>query len=477
MATQNGNANEDYAMLRKANPVLSDGTPIADLFNLETREVSLSTMYDPELYRVEMDKIFTKVWLLLGHATEIPKSGDYVVRHMGEDEVIVARDRKGEIHVSLNVCPHRGMHVCTAESGNAQVHKCIYHGWAFRPDGSFVGAPLEKEKMHGDIYPKEKLGLKKARVQLFHGLIFATWNEEAGPLEEQLGDMKFYYDIMFGKTHGGMEVLGPPQRLTIPANWKTAGEQAACDGFHTLTLHRSQFDIGNFGNISDTMEEFVPIMQGVNVADRGNALRCISAATTFASVIGSGEDFNKMSDDERLAKLPPPGIVNAQLLAEMKERLSPEQLHVCAVAPPQVGNMFHNVNLLFIYAPLPDGTLGSGYVVHTINPRGPDKFQWITWFLCEKDTPEEVKDIIRAVAVQTGGTSGLIEQDDSDTWPHMTEAARGSWGRTETLKYQAIGGVNRPEGWPDKANVYAGLSKDDAQWHWWLQYHELMVNK
>ena len=88
-----------------------------------------------------------------------------------------------------------------------------------------------------------------------------------------------------------------------------------------------------------------------------------------------------------------------------------------------------------------------------------------------------MKDVIRAVAVQTGGTSGLIEQDDSDTWPHMTDAARGGWGRTETLKYQAIGGVNRPEGWPDKANVYSGLSKDDAQWHWWLQYHELMVNR
>src|SRR5690606_17185393 len=108
MATQNGNANKDNPMLRKPNPVLSDGLPTADLFDLGTREGSLSTMYDPELYRVEMDKIFTKVWLLLGHATEIPKSGDYVVRHMGEDEVIVARDRKGEIHVSLNVCPHRG---------------------------------------------------------------------------------------------------------------------------------------------------------------------------------------------------------------------------------------------------------------------------------------------------------------------------------------------------------------------------------
>lgn len=461
-------------MLRKANPVLPDGTRIEELFNLETREVSLSTMSDPDLYRIEMDRIFTRTWLMLGHDSEIPNSGDYVVRYLGEDEVIVARDRNGEIHVSLNVCPHRGMHVCTAEAGNAHAFKCIYHGWAFRPNGDFIGAPMEQEKMHGEIYPKANLGLKKAYVTLYHGLIFATWDPDAPSLDEQLGDMKFYYDIMFGKTHGGMEVLGPPQRLTINANWKTAGEQSACDGFHVLTLHRSQIDIGNFGGAGDSKDDTAPAMYGINVCDNGNALRCISAESTFRMLIGKG-DLSGLSTEQRLDKMPPPGIYTDQHKQDMKERLSQEQLYVTSIAPPQVGGMFPNINLLFIYAPLPDGTLGSGYVIHSMNPKGPDKFQWITWFLCEKGTPDDIKDIIRAVAVQTGGTSGLIEQDDSDTWPHMTQSAKGSWGSTETMKYQAIGGENRPEGWPDKAKVYAGFSKDDAQWSWWQQYYAVMT--
>src|SRR5271169_1783167 len=99
-------------MLTRTKTALSDGTRIIDLFNLETREVSLSVMSDPELHQIEMQKIFGKTWLLLGHETEIPNSGDFVVRHMGEDQVIVARDRKGDVHVLLNVCPHRGMRVC-----------------------------------------------------------------------------------------------------------------------------------------------------------------------------------------------------------------------------------------------------------------------------------------------------------------------------------------------------------------------------
>ena len=52
---------------------------------------------------------------------------------------------------------------------------------------------------------------------------------------------------------------------------------------------------------------------------------------------------------------------------------------------------------------------------------------------------------------------------------------RGVIGRTETLKYQAILGENRPADWPDKAKVYEGFGKDDAQWEWWLAYHRLMT--
>src|SRR3546814_14421930 len=98
-----------------------------------------------------MKHIFAKTWPMLAHQTEIPESGDYVVRDMGEDQVIVGRTSDGAIHVSLNICPNRGMRICMGYAGNAAVHRCIYHGWAFRPDGSFIVAPGEREQMHGEI--------------------------------------------------------------------------------------------------------------------------------------------------------------------------------------------------------------------------------------------------------------------------------------------------------------------------------------
>jgi len=82
-------------MLQKSGLVLSDGTSIDDLIDIKMHEVSLRVMNDPELHKIEMERIFGKTWLLLGHETEIPKSGYFVVRGMGEDQLIVARDRKG----------------------------------------------------------------------------------------------------------------------------------------------------------------------------------------------------------------------------------------------------------------------------------------------------------------------------------------------------------------------------------------------
>jgi len=118
-------------MHQNAETRLRDGTRISDLINHETREVKVRVLSDPELYELEMERIFAKTWIFLGHETEIPNKGDFITRDMGSDAVIVARDRDNEIHVSLNVCPHRAMKVQTHDAGNTNVHMCIYHGWSF----------------------------------------------------------------------------------------------------------------------------------------------------------------------------------------------------------------------------------------------------------------------------------------------------------------------------------------------------------
>ncbi len=454
-------------MLTRTAPTLSDGTRIDDLVNLETREVRLRVLADPEIYQLEMDRIFGRVWLLLGHESELPSPGDFIVRDMGADQVLVTRTPDGAVNVLLNVCPHRGMRVCTTEAGNTSVHKCIYHGWAFRANGDFIGAPVAKETMHGELLPKSELGLKKARVHLYGGLIFATWNHDGPSFDEFLGEMKWYYDMLFCRTDRGMEALGPPQRFIINANWKAAGEQSAADGYHTITLHQW---LGEFGGMNEG--DIARSMYGVEVGSlQGHALRCMPVAGKFKALL-SGAD--KMTVAQKLELLPPPGVTK-DMLPQLQRHLSKEQLALLVDQPPQVGGMFPNILIAFIYAPQANGEILGLMSLHTYIPRGPDKLEFTNWIFAEKDAPPELKERARQATIRMLGTSGMVEQDDSDTWPHMTRNARGPMGRQSTMKYQAICKEPKPATWPGPALVYDGFTKDDTQWNWWLHWHRLMT--
>ena len=64
-------------------------------------------------------------------------------RRMGEESVILCRDRANTIHVFLNSCRHRGMKVCRYDEGNTPVFSCPYHGWSYSTDGNLVSVPGE----------------------------------------------------------------------------------------------------------------------------------------------------------------------------------------------------------------------------------------------------------------------------------------------------------------------------------------------
>jgi hypothetical protein len=64
---------------------------------------------DPNIYQMELDRIFLKSWLFVAHTSEIPRPGDFVTREMAETSVVVSHGIDGQLRVFLNLCPHRGM--------------------------------------------------------------------------------------------------------------------------------------------------------------------------------------------------------------------------------------------------------------------------------------------------------------------------------------------------------------------------------
>src|SRR5262245_31346293 len=97
---------------------------------------------DPDVYRAELERFFFGMWVHAGRAEEVPASGDYVLRDVGGESLIVTRGEAGSIHAHYNVCRHRGTRLCEQPSGNFGGHiRCPYHAWAFDLTGRLVAAP------------------------------------------------------------------------------------------------------------------------------------------------------------------------------------------------------------------------------------------------------------------------------------------------------------------------------------------------
>jgi len=109
-----------------------------DLVNLEEGEISREAFVNAEIYEEELERIFTRGWVFIGHESQVPKPDDYFISSIGEESVILTRDKQGKLHVLLNTCRHRGMKVCRYDEGNTPIFSCPYHGWSYSTDGSLV---------------------------------------------------------------------------------------------------------------------------------------------------------------------------------------------------------------------------------------------------------------------------------------------------------------------------------------------------
>ena len=105
--------------------------------------ISREIFVNDEIFATELEQVFARAWLFVGHESQIPEPGDFFNSRMGTESVLLTRDPQGEIHVLLNSCRHRGMKVCRYDEGNASDFVCPYHGWSYSTDGTLVAAAGE----------------------------------------------------------------------------------------------------------------------------------------------------------------------------------------------------------------------------------------------------------------------------------------------------------------------------------------------
>src|SRR5262249_59618042 len=116
---------------RRNSPLMRNGhaRDVAGL--IEPGRVHRDVYTDPELFELEMERIFGRAWLFVGHTSQVPQPGDYITTDLGRQPVVMTRHRDGSVHVLLNRCTHRGAKVVNERKGNAPRLVCCYHGWSF----------------------------------------------------------------------------------------------------------------------------------------------------------------------------------------------------------------------------------------------------------------------------------------------------------------------------------------------------------
>ena len=190
------------------------------LVNAKNGLVDRSIFIDEDIYKQELEQVFGRCWLFIGHESQVAKPNDFTAAYMGEDPILLTRDARGKIHAFSNMCRHRGNRICRADAGNVPSFMCTYHGWTFATDGKLVGVPGFKEAYFEEL-DRSQWGLVEARVDSYKGLVFATWDKQAPALADYLGDAAWYLGSIAGpeggwdRNPGGCPQMGNKFQLEV----------------------------------------------------------------------------------------------------------------------------------------------------------------------------------------------------------------------------------------------------------------------
>lgn len=195
---------------------------------------------DPQIFAMEQERIFGRLWIYVAHESQLKKPGDFIRTRLSKYEVLVTRHNDGEIYVLHNRCPHRGARLCMVDGGTSRTFSCPYHAWVFRPDGSLSSVPHPKSyPANFSITDPQNHMQRVANVQSYRGFVFANLSDNPPPLLDHLGPMTDVIDNLVDRAPDGeVEIADSSFSLEYSGNWKLHLENAA-DIFHPTFVHSS----------------------------------------------------------------------------------------------------------------------------------------------------------------------------------------------------------------------------------------------
>jgi phenylpropionate dioxygenase-like ring-hydroxylating dioxygenase large terminal subunit len=189
--------------------------------------------YEEERWKLEMDRVFKRMPLMLAMSCELKETGDFKTIEVCGVPVLILRGGDGEPRAFINSCAHRGAVVVTEQRGNSKRFTCPYHAWTYDHQGALVA--VYKEDDFGEI-DKSCHGLTALPCGERAGMIWVTLDPDSPlPLDTFLCG----YDHMLG--HFGFDSWELFEDRTIAGpNWKIAYD-GYMDLYHLPILHKNTF--------------------------------------------------------------------------------------------------------------------------------------------------------------------------------------------------------------------------------------------
>lgn len=309
--------------------ILADGWKVPDVLVAESYsylgsdDVPYARYTSPDMFRLEMEKLWPKVWQWVCREEHIPEAGDYITYDVGPYSFLIVRTETGAVKAYYNACLHRGTQLRESGSqGFAREFKCPFHGWTWSLDGTLKHIPCRWDFPH---VTDEKFKLPEVKVERWGGFVFINMDPDAKPLSDYLGVLPEHF-------RDGWDLS---QRTTalhlqkeLPTNWKAAME-AFLEAYHVVETHaqglptagdaNAQYDV--FGEhvtrfvhtigypsphytIPQTQTEILQKMRSApegTVVPEGSTARAVAAAH-LRKTLGAewGVDLSAYSDSEML---------------------------------------------------------------------------------------------------------------------------------------------------------------------------------
>ena len=192
---------------------------------------------DTSVFALEQRTIFERMWFCAARASDVPRPGSFRTVTVGRENVIVSRNRAGQVTAFLNVCRHRGSRVCIEDAGEVRrAFQCGYHAWTYDLDGKLIAAPNLTSMPDID---RVEYGLRRVAVREWLGYVWVCVDEQPPSFEDtvQHDVLERLGDLASIEQYGAAALkVGRRIRYDVAANWKLIVENFM-ECYHCATIH------------------------------------------------------------------------------------------------------------------------------------------------------------------------------------------------------------------------------------------------